>query len=284
MLVERPPGAALAPWVTSLWVARERDVDGAAHGRERLVPSGAFHLVLRLDDSRIRIFDTLEDERGRTYTAVVGGARARFHLRQATPGARAIGIQLRPGAAGVVLGVPAEELAERHTALEELWGREAGALRERLCDAGSAAAQVALLEQFVAARLQPRLAPHPAVREALARFVGDRAAGWRVGPVRGDTGLSHRRFVQLFRRQVGIGPKQLCRVLRLAGALRRVRRGPPSWADIAAASGYCDQSHLVRELRAIAGVSPSELMASARAHLHHIPVVNFVQARARAQG
>lgn len=276
MLVERSPTGALAAWVSRVWVAHESSAGAAVPRRERLVPSGAFHLVLRLDDSRIRIFGDLEDDRGSTFTAVVGGARSSFHVREATPGARAIGMQLRPGAAGIVLGVPAEELAGRHTALDDVWGREANDLRERLCEAGSAARQLALLERFVAERLKPRLAPHPAVKQALARFGSD-ATGWQIGPVRRETGLSHRRFVQLFRRHVGIGPKELCRVLRLGRALRQVRTGPSSWADIAATSGYCDQSHLVRELRAIAGVRPSELVASPRAHLHHLPVVNFVQ-------
>lgn len=278
--MERAPAGALAPWVSRLWIAQER----AAPGRERLVPTGAFHVVLRLDDSRIRVFEDLHDDRGGTYAAVIGGARSRFHVREASPGARSIGIRLRPGAAGVVLGVPAEELAGRHTALDDVWGAAGRALRERLCEAGSGARALALLEQLVAARLRPRLAPHPAVAAALGRFRA--VTGGQVAAVRRETGLSHRRFVQLFRRHVGIGPKQLCRVLRLGAALRLVKRGgAATWADVAASCGYCDQSHLVREMRAIAGVSPSELVAAAaRAHPHHVPVVSFVQDRARGPG
>ena len=92
-----------------------------------------------------------------------------------------------------------------------------------------------------------------------------------------DTRLSHRRFVELFRRDVGLGPKQLCRVLRLGRALRLASSGVPAWAHVASTAGYCDQSHLVREFRTIAGVSPTEWAALSRRHPHHIPVVNFVQ-------
>ena len=269
----RPPCPALAPWVSCVWLTDLPATGTAAPRRERSVPSGGFHLVLRLDDTRIRIFDGLDDRRGHTFSAVIAGARSSFHVREAPPGARSIGIQLRPGAAGVVLGVRAGELAERHTALEDVWGREARELRDRLRELRSGAAQLRLLEQAVAARLQPRFAPHPAVQQALARFGGDdhRLAG---GPVRRDTRLSHRRFVQLFRRDVGLGPKQLCRVLRLGRALRLAAGGTPAWADVASAAGYCDQSHLVRELRAIAGVSPTEWAALSGRHPHHIPVVN----------
>jgi AraC-like DNA-binding protein len=276
MLIERPPCPALAPWVSRVWIAQGRPAS-TGPWRERMVPTGGFHLVLRLDDSHIRIFEGLEDPRGQTFTAVVGGARSRFHVREAAVGARAVGMQIRPGGAGVILGIPAQALAERHTALEDVWGPEAHALRERLLATRPAARQLRLLEEAVAARLRPRFAPHPAVQQALARF-GSEATGWEVGRVTRETGLSHRRFVELFRGQVGLGPKQLCRVLRLGRALRLAAAGGSTWAATAAIAGYSDQSHLVRELRAIAGVSPTE-WSVAGPYAHHIPVVKFLQDR-----
>jgi AraC-like DNA-binding protein len=281
MLLERPPCRALRPWVSRVWAATEPPAHAPRRWRERLVPRGGFHLVLRLDDSRIRIFDSLEDTRGRTFTAAVGGARACFHVREAIAGAYSIGMLIRPGAAGVILGVPAVALAERHTELADVWGAGAHALRERLLATQPTARQLDVLEAAVVARLSFRFAPHPAVQEALARF-GSEATGWDVGPVRRATGLSHRRFIELVRREVGIGPKQLCRVLRLGRALQLAKRGASSWAETALAAGYYDQSHMTRELRAIAGVCPSEWAALANPHAHHIPVVNFVQDRAGA--
>lgn len=276
MLFQRPPCRALSAWVSRVWAANEPARTAHAQWREYLVPSGGFHLVLRLDDSRIRIFDALEDARGSAFTAVVGGARSRFHIREATAGAYSVGMQIRPGAAGVILGIPAEELAERHTPLDEVWGAAARALRERLLDARTAARQLDLFEQAMIARLAMRLAPHPAVALALARF-GSEATGWEIGAVRRDTQLSHRRFVQLFRRQVGLGPKQLCRVLRLGRALDHARRGFTTWAEVALAAGYYDQSHFVHELKAVAGVSPTTWAERVTAGTQHIPVVTFFQ-------
>jgi AraC-like DNA-binding protein len=275
MLVERAPCRVLSPWVSRVWLADEPATNGKARFRERLLPSGGFHIVLRLDDSRIRIFDALDDARGASFSAVVGGARSRFHVREATAGARSIGMRIRPGAAGVILGMPAVELAQRHTSLEDVWGSAARELRERLLDTRPAARQLELFEQTVIARLAPRFEPHAAVRTALSRF-GSAETGWEIGTVRRDTELSHRRFVQLFRRQVGLGPKELCRVLRLARALEHAKRGAP-WVEVALAAGYYDQSHFVHELEAIAGVSPRTWAARARSSAQHVPVVTFFQ-------
>lgn len=241
-----------------------------------MVPSAGFHLVLRLDDSRIRVFDDLDDARGATFTAVVSGARSRFHVREATAGAYAIGMQIRPGFAGLILGIPAEELARAHTSLDDVWGGAALALRERLLDTRGAARQLDLLERTVVARLTTRFAPHPAVATALARF-GSVATGWEIAPVRRETQLSHRRFVQLFQRQVGLGPKQLCRVLRLRRALHHAKHRVATWAEIAVAAGYYDQSHFVHELKDIAGVSPSAWAERKTASLYHLPLVTFFQ-------
>jgi AraC-like DNA-binding protein len=278
MLIERPPCEALAPWVSRVWAAEEQPAGLQRRWRERLVPSGGFHLVLRLDDSRIRIFDGLDDRRGRTFSDVIGGARSTFHVRDAAAGARSLGMLIRPGAAGVIMGVPAQHLAERHTSLEDVWGPAARALRQRLLETTGPARQLEVLEQMVAARLDVRFAPHAAVREALSRFGSD-ATGWEVGAVRRDTRLSHRRFVELFRRQVGLGPKQLCRVLRLGRAMQLAhgRASSSSWAEIASAARYFDQAHLALDFRAIAGVRPTEWRGLAARSPFHIPLVNFFQ-------
>jgi AraC-like DNA-binding protein len=47
-------------------------------------------------------------------------------------------------------------------------------------------------------------------------------------------------------------------VLRLVRAVVDADDGHP-WAEVAQRAGYVDQAHLVREVRALAGVTPTEL-------------------------
>jgi len=85
--------------------------------------------------------------------------------------------------------------------------------------------------------------------------------------------VCERRLERAFGHAVGLGPKALTRVLRFRHALRaigRVGRAPAGWAAVAAAAGYADQSHLIREFKALAGVTPARYAAEHRA-------VGFVQ-------
>nr|WP_246425558.1 helix-turn-helix domain-containing protein [Streptomonospora nanhaiensis] len=89
--------------------------------------------------------------------------------------------------------------------------------------------------------------------------VADRLAeGATVAAVAADTGLDarrlHRRSVAAF----GYGPKTLARILRFTRALDAARAGTP-YAEVAATTGYADQAHLAREVRALAGATLSTL-------------------------
>jgi AraC-like DNA-binding protein len=267
MRIQRAPGPALRPFVRALWVAAD---EPSAAAREHVLPTGEVHVVFRLSAAPLRIFADAADGDGRAVGhCVVGGARSGFYVRDVSQPAYTIGAQLQAGAAPLLLGVPADELAEHHTSLADVWGREALELRERLALAGPPDRQLALFESVLAARLPRMRALHPAVAEALARF--DPATDVRALVTR--SGYSHRRFAELFRRAVGLAPKRFARVRRFQAALARVAAdATPSWADLALAAGYADQSHFNRDFRAFAGVTPGHYRALAPVSAHHVPI------------
>jgi AraC-like DNA-binding protein len=81
----------------------------------------------------------------------------------------------------------------------------------------------------------------------------------RVREIQRDSGLSHTRFIQLFREHVGLTPKLFCRVRRFRMALDRIQNGMPvNWAALATDCGYYDQAHLIHDFRAFAGLTPAQ--------------------------
>ena len=74
-------------------------------------------------------------------------------------------------------------------------------------------------------------------------------------------GRSPFHFTRVFTRSVGMTPHRYVVHLRLQRAIELVREGRSGLAEIAARTGFADQSHLSRWMRRVLGVSPTQLVA-----------------------
>ena len=271
------PCPPLRAFVDYLWSIN----DTPRHALERILPSGSMEMV-------ISVSWTEEIDR-RFQGAVVSGCwsgpfdvDARVHV------GGLVGVHFRPGGAARLLGVHAGKIANRHIGLEDLWGRRAGELRERLCAAGNPRQRFMILEQMLVAVVQQAPTERGTVKVALAEL--DRS-GIEVGEVAEQLGLSRRRLIEVFTRDVGITPKHYSRVRRFQRSLAlATRRAPPAWAHLALESGYFDQAHLCRDWMEFTGFSPTEFLALCATPVkdnhvalpearqsHHWPMVKSVQ-------
>ncbi len=268
MLETRSPTAALRPFVKTLWASAPGP--DAVGGRERILPTGDSHVVFLLGDEPPRLGDPDAGESRRLGLAVLGGPRATPYDKTVLRPGASVGAQLRPGAVQALFGVPAHELASRHTDLRDLWGGLAHATRERLASDTELPARLDRLERVLLSRV-PRLhGLHPAVAQALLGL----ASGGRVAEAVAGSGYSHRRFIDLFLGAVGLTPKLYARVRRFRTVLRRAAARPHArWADLAQEAGYADQAHLTREFRELASMSPGEWRRAGPTAPHHVPIL-----------
>lgn len=271
MLLTRPPRAVLRPFVKTLWASDQTaEPFSRVAERERVIPTGMMHLVFRLSDHPLHLYDGPDDVEGKSVgLSIVGGARATSYVKDVSRPVHSVGAQLYPGAAQLLFGSPADLLAGRHTSLRDLWGESADIVRERLRNAGSLGRELELLESILVARLPAVRGLHPVVEYALARF----SETHQVTDVVSETGYSHRRFIELFRGAVGLSPKVFCRIMRFQRTLERLAVLPgSSWGGLALDAGYSDQAHFNREFRELAGVSPGQYRHAAPRFPNHVPV------------
>lgn len=250
------PSPALAPFVECLWYAERH---GGSHPRERTLPTGTVELVFDLSESRIHIYSDDADRDGQYLPgAVVCGPHSGYFVIDTARPKQIAGVHFRPGGAAMLLGIPVDELANRHIALEDLWGSSAATLRMRLAEARDAANTIAILQRALETRLGGPMAHHPAIAHALSRLSITPSLA-RISQVREETGYSAKRFIALFRDSVGLTPKLFCRVRRFQDVIARLARGEPvEWADVAVDCGFYDQPHLNREFRAFSGITPTQ--------------------------
>ena len=168
-------------------------------------------------------------------------------------------IRVSPLAAGAVLGA-STELTGSVVSLDEVWGHHAGRVEDRLRAASSWEERFAIAEAVVCRRLGARRPVDPEVGYAWRRMLSSRGRV-RVDGLAGQVGWSRKRLWSRFRSQLGITPKRAAQLVRFDHAAHLLAAGHAA-ADVAAESGYVDQSHLHREVRAITGATPSAVAAA----------------------
>ena len=262
MLTLYEPRGPLNRFVERMWLV----TDGHAPRQESILPSGTVELVVNLAEDRIRIDGTAHGAPARTLPGIaVSGTYSEAFLIDGRQHAAMVGVHFRPGGGAAVLGVPCSEFADAHLELAALWGDGvARELRDRLCAATRPRDRFRCLEEALTRRLRSSVPPHPVVSFALERFTST-GLGAPVHDVARAFGLSHRRFLTVFEREVGLAPKLFCRILRfryLHALAERTRR--IDWAQLALQCGFCDQSHLTNEFRKLAGLTPTEYEARLR--------------------
>ena len=184
------------------------------------------------------------------------------------PGGIFAGLRFRPGLAPTILGVPAAALLDQRVDAAELWGAATVAVVDRLAAATSLREAAAVLEQAVIARLPEAAPADRLVAGTVAALQAIRHTGLlTVAEVADGLGVSERQLHRRCTAAVGYGPKVLDRVLRFRRFLRLAEGSPGaagsgSIADLAAAAGYADQSHLTRETGRLAGTTPARLLAT----------------------
>lgn len=237
------------------------------------MPSGEPCVIFNLRDDPIRIYDNENIERHESYGhAVFSGARTEGFVIDTVQQERTFGIAFQPGGAFPFFREPASETLNRSMPLDCAWGSASREVREKLLATRRIEEMFCAAENELMRRITRPLALHPAV--AFARREICRAPHVAtVARVVQQTGLSQRRFIELFHEQVGTTPKAFCRVRRFQRVLSSVHGAKEAeWAQVALDCGYYDQAHFIHDFRAFSGVTPAQYLERATQHLNHLPI------------
>jgi AraC-like DNA-binding protein len=179
-------------------------------------------------------------------------------------------VMFQPFGLNELFGIPTHLLTEHAVEAHSLLGRSISQLYAALGDAESFTSRVRLLDQYLLDRISFRNAMRDSHwSQSLALVARDRGAH----TIRELAKMLNTSPRQLERRSLdvaGMTPQTMARVARFVHALR-LKRTPDqkrsfTWTDIAHASGYYDQMHLIRDFRLMGGATPTALTHQLRSY------------------
>ncbi|MEV6850868.1 helix-turn-helix domain-containing protein [Actinoplanes sp. NPDC051411] len=252
--VQGRPAQRLRPYVPFYSGYRQEGVAPAVH---RGLPSPYLTLIFTMDDPLVIARHPDPRQAAGRYDSLAGG----LHLTPAliTHDGRQSGVQVTVSPLGcrALFGLPASELRDQDVDAAELFGPHVvDEVRHGLLTAPDWPRRFAVLDT-VLTRVVRDDEVAPQIAYALERV---RTPSVSVAKLADEVGWSGRHLTDRFRAEIGLRPKEAARVARFDRA-RRALRPSARLADIAAAHGFADQSHFVREFHAFAGCTPSRWIA-----------------------
>lgn len=171
-----------------------------------------------------------------------------------------------PGGLGAFVALPARTLTDRVAPLARpLVDLDAATLLREVTRAGEEEERVGVLRAALTGVVERADAARVAAARdvvAVARAAEEDRAVRRVEDLAALAGVTPRTLQRLFAEHAGVPPAWVIRRYRLLDAAEQARHGGVvDWAGLAAALGYSDQPHLVRDFRAHLGTTPAAYAA-----------------------
>jgi AraC-like DNA-binding protein len=237
------PSGHVARFVDHYWLVRWE------------VENGDEHRQLVLSHPIVNVSVTADVQR------VVGPSTGAVERRLVGSG-WTFGVMFRPAGFWPLVRAPLASMVTKEADLADVlpsaarWIADAGATAARDGDAARMDAVLAALLPTA-----PQASEASTELAELARSRGDVVRAEQLASI---AGVSLRTLERRFRSHVGLSPKKVIQRYRLQEVAERALSCGVDWASVAAEFGYADQSHLIRDFRAVTGEAPASYARAAK--------------------
>lgn len=194
------------------------------------------------------------------------GPKTRPHVFPFRGGEEIAAVRVKLEWSALLLDIVPNDHRDREQPLADVLPRLARELLGPLTETRSAGEAAGRLAELVVSRGRKYRASVPGSSAHALDLVRQAAGMVSVDGVARRMGVPSRTLRRSVRREAGLSLKEYARVTRfLRAVVIADRSSSPAWAAIAADAGFCDQSHLVRECRALTGLAPGQVHRERRA-------------------
>ena len=158
---------------------------------------------------------------------------------------------------GMFIGTPPSAFYNQEISGYDIENQQLNDVAARIFDSTSGDEPIGILERWLLTRINSNLN-----LRRIASSIGElmRTPSVSVNILADKACLSRKQYERVFREQVGMNPKEYARVVRFQKAMRMLQCGSRDYACIAHHCGYADQSHFIRDFKAMNGHTPKSLI------------------------
>ena len=227
--------------------------------KQRIIPDGCIEMAFILGDD-IKRFTSEEEYILQPRAMVLGQTLEPFYI-QPTGYVHTFAASFYPYGFANFVTEPIKNLRNKETPISLLFGeQEAAELERKIVEAADTGERIGIIETFLFSKLSDKSTIDHIVKSTIDILFTTRG-NVTINRILKDDSSQRRQLERKFLSQIGISPKQLCKVIRMQSALRLLlNEEEVSLTSIAYQSEYYDQSHFIKDFKEFTGVSPGEFL------------------------
>lgn len=165
----------------------------------------------------------------------------------------------QPYAMKMITGIPCEELTDANVSMDDLGDHEFKQLKRMVLESEDDQTAISLIEEFILRQLARRNEDcYLKQFMTLCRAI-DHYPNLTLTHLADTACLSERQLRRVFSDHIGLSPKQMLRIRRCLAATKAIQQTEEvDFAQLIVQFGFADHSHLYKEFKLFAGMSPSE--------------------------
>ncbi|AWW32084.1 AraC family transcriptional regulator [Echinicola strongylocentroti] len=228
--------------------------------KQRIVPDGCIEMAFILGDDIKRY--TSENEFILQPRAMVLGQTIEPFYIEPTGFVNTFAVRFYPYGFANFVSEPIKNLVNKETPVKQLFGIEtADGLEQKIFKAENTAQRISIIENFLLNRLNSEKTINSIVKNTVDALLSTNGST-SITSIFKDNPSRRRQLERNFRKQIGVSPKQLGKVIRLQTALKMLLdQKSKNLTDIAYKSEYFDQAHFIKDFRDFTGINPKEFLA-----------------------
>jgi len=158
---------------------------------------------------------------------------------------------------------PLDNLVDMETPVAELFGQaEANELEQQINQDIDTKQRIEIIETFLLKKLNEKDTISNIVKSTVDTLLKTNGST-SINMILKDDISKRRQLERHFKKQIGISPKQLSKVIRLQAALHMMlNQKSETLTDIAYENEYFDQNHFIKDFKDLVGLTPKEFLGN----------------------
>ncbi len=228
--------------------------------KQKIIPDGCIEMTFNLKDKIKRYVS--ENDFIIHPNAMVMGQRTKSYFIEPLGNVDLFAICFYPYGFANFVCTPLEKLVDTEKPIESLFGEiPAKALEQKIIQATNTQQRIEISEAFLLDKLNQNSTIENLVKTTVDSLLDSNGSS-PINQILKDDLSKRRQLERNFKRQIGISPKQLGRVLRLQTALKMLLNDKESLTNIAYESEYFDQAHFIKDFKEFIGTTPKEFLGN----------------------